>query len=316
MTKKVISISVGFIIVIALLSGVLYHVYAPKTIVDQLNGQLAALRSNDLNAAYSYTSDDFKRATSKEDFQRFVEQYPQMYHNVKATFSERDEQGDNGSLKAVLQGRDGQLLTVEYHFIKEDQVWKIVAIQVTPNSSKESSEEAARDAQADKVAERSSMLQAKTFDNKESHYLIKYPTSWEYDSSSQGTVIFSGRQGTPAYYATVNVQTVLTKKTGGEFKNVREFINDIKKQAKKESKNVTFLASGPYDMKLADGHKMEGEYIVFAYGYRGESFKQWQIVLRRADGQVFYAWAYTAPTEIYERYHEVAKSMLESWQVY
>lgn len=316
MTKKQISNVIGLILVIALLVASAYYAYRPKTIVDQVNSQLAALRANDLDTAYSYTSDDFKRATTKENFQRFIEQYPQIQHNLKATYTDREVDGDNASLKANLRGQDGQQLVVEYHFVKEDDEWKIIAIQVTPNSTQETIEEAAQDAKADKVEEASAMLLTKTFDNKESHYVIKYPTSWEYDSSSQGTVIFSGRQGTPAYYATVNVQTVLTKKTGGEFKNVKEFINDIKKQAKKESRNVTFLESGPYNMKLENGDKLEGEYLVFAYGYRGESFKQWQIVLRRQDGQVFYAWAYTAPTEIFDRYHEVAKSMLVSWQVY
>jgi hypothetical protein len=316
MTKKQISSVIGFILFIALLAASAYYVYRPKSIVDQLNSQLAALRANDLDTAYSYTSDDFKRATTKENFQRFIEQYPQIQHNVKATYSDVEVDGDNASLKAIVRGADGQQLAVEYHFVKEDDDWKIIAIQVTPNSVQETAEEAVQDAKADKAAEASSNRLTKIFDNKESHYLIKYPTSWEFDSSSQGTVIFSGRQGTPAYYATINVQTVLTKKTGGQFRSVKEFISDIKKQAKKESRHVSFLANGPYSMKLENGEKLDGEYLVFAYGYRGESFKQWQIVLRRQDGQVFYAWAYTAPAEIYDRYHEVAKSMLESWQVY
>jgi hypothetical protein len=156
----------------------------------------------------------------------------------------------------------------------------------------------------------------KLYDSKDSHYAIKYPASWEYDASDKGTVIFSGRPGSPSYYSTINIQTILTKKTGGEYATVKQFIADIRKQASAQSKGVKFLENGPITLPQTNGDKMSGEYLIFSYQYHGMAFKQWQIVVLRNDAQVFYAWAYTAPLEQYDVDLSIAKKMLESWSVY
>src|SRR5579885_2027752 len=117
----------------------------------------------------------------------------------------------------------------------------------------------------------------KTYDNHDSRYSIQYPADWSYDASSEGTVVFSGKEGTSSFYSTVNIQTILTKKMGGDYANVKQFITDIKKQAAHQSKQVKFLEAGPLTIPQADGSKAKGEYLTFTYHYKDIEFKQWQI---------------------------------------
>lgn len=155
-----------------------------------------------------------------------------------------------------------------------------------------------------------------TYDNHDSRYSIKYPKDWVYDQSNPGTVIFSGKQGTPEFFSTVNIQTILTKKSGGDYEDVKAFTDDINKQAKKESSEAKFLEQGPISITAVNGLKMEGQYLIFTYKYRNIMFKQWQIVLLRNDGQVFYAWAYTSPVAQYDKDLPIAQEMLKTWVIY
>lgn len=156
----------------------------------------------------------------------------------------------------------------------------------------------------------------RTFNNEESRYLIKYPVDWEFDQSSPGTVVFSGREGTLSYFSTVNIQVVLTKATGGEYNSVEKFMDDIKKQVKQQSPDATFLGNGPIEIKEKEGGVAKGEYMIFTYNYSGQIVKQWQIVVLRSDKQVFYAWAYTSTTSRYDDDLLIAKEMLASWVIY
>ncbi|RDI37274.1 hypothetical protein [Aquicella lusitana] len=160
------------------------------------------------------------------------------------------------------------------------------------------------------------ILLTKTYDNQDSRYSIKYPTNWEYQIPAQGTVVFSGVEGTSAYYATVNIQTVLSKQTGGDFETVEAFMADIKKQALDEFQNAIFLDSGPISLSMPDGTEVKGEFLTFTYDYNGIAFKQWQVVLLRNDEQVFYAWAYTSPAAQYEENLTIAQAMLKTWSIY
>ena len=156
----------------------------------------------------------------------------------------------------------------------------------------------------------------KVYDNKDSRYSIKYPEDWEYDVPGQGTVVFNGKKGTPAFYSTVNIQTVLTKSTGGDYSTVNEFISDIKNQALKQFADAKFIDNGPVTLPSPQGQDLKGEFITFTYSYNNIPFKQWQIVLLRNDNQVFYAWAYTSPVDQYENDLATAKEMFKSWVIY
>lgn len=154
------------------------------------------------------------------------------------------------------------------------------------------------------------------YDNKDSHYSIYYPADWIYEAKEKGMVIFSGKEGTAAYYATVNIQTILTKRSGGDFSTLDEFVADIKKQTLQESPNASFIDKGSLTVPGPKGVKLKGQYLKFIYTYEGELFHQWQIVILREDANVFYTFAYTAPVDQYQADLGVAQTMLKTWSIY
>lgn len=306
--KKVL-IAIGSLVAFALLV-VWIALYATSGLTSTIKDQLAALKVGDFIKAYSYTSKDFQNATSLSDFQDFVNHYPAIKNNDKASFSEREIKNDTGRVRGTLYSTDGAATPIEYLLVKEKGSWKILGIQVNPAGLAVNTESS--------DSTNNQGFDTAWYDNVDSRYKIQYPTNWEYEKSSDGTIIFSGKRGTQAYYATVNVQTVLAKKTGGDFSTVKEFMADIKKQAVSQSPGVKFLESGDIEVTdvTATSGKNKGLYSVFTYQYKGKEFKQWQVAIMRDDHQVFYAWAYTAPSELYSAYVGVGKSMLESWIIY
>lgn len=281
--------------------------FLASSVTTTIYSQLEAIRAGDLEGAYSYTSIEFREATSQKDFDDFVNHYPSLKDNKSATFNERDIKDDEAIIKGSLYSTDGTATPVEYLLVKENGDWKIKGIQTTPASANVANITSS-------TATNNALINE--YDNKDSRYLMKYPGSWEYEKAGDGTVIFSGKAGTAAFFSTVNIQTVLTKKTGGDFSSVKEFMADIKHQAISQSPGVKFFENGPIVITEKNGEKDKGEFTVFSYTYKGKEFKQWQIVVLRNDGQVFYAWAYTAPISEYSNDLPVAKGMLGSWVIY
>lgn len=155
----------------------------------------------------------------------------------------------------------------------------------------------------------------KYYESQKSKFSIKYPSDWIYDDTAKGSVLFSGKKQTAAYYSTVNIQTVISKKSGGEYKSVNDIIEDVRKQILHESPTATFLSHGLFSLIQPDGTSVKGEYLTFIYTYESNIIEQWQIVVPRQDGTVFYTWAYTAPIELYGQYLDIAKAMLATWAI-
>lgn len=163
---------------------------------------------------------------------------------------------------------------------------------------------------------KSQVLLANVYDNPSSKFSIQYPKEWIYDNTAQGVVVFSGKKDTPAYYSTVDIQTVKTKKYGGDYQNVKVIVEDIKQQVLKESPKTTFLNSGPIELSMKNEKKIAGEFLIFIYSYKGNIIEQWQVILPRKDQSVFYTWTYTAPINQYAHDLPIAKAMLASWLIY
>lgn len=309
--KRKIMIGISALIILAALIVAIVF-YATGSMVTPINRQLAALKAGDTVKAYSYTSKDFQNVTSLSDFQNFVDNYPALRDNKGISFTEKEANEDNtGKVKAVIHLADGSSLPIQYLVIKENGKWMILGITV--NSANASSAENAN-ALENPITE--NLPPTKLYDNPDSKYTIKYPANWEVDNSTKGTVIFSGKHGTPSYYSTVNIQTVLTKKTGGSYATIKDFMTDLKNQAKSQSSNAKFLKQSVFNIPGPEGVTLQGEFIIFTYTYQGQLFKQWQIVVMRNDQQVFYAWAYTSPVEQYDHDLSTAEAMLKTWTIY
>lgn len=272
--------------------------YLTSGLVDTIKDQLKALQSGEIEKAYSYTSKDFQKATSFNDFKKFIDQYPSLKNNKSSFFNEREIKDNTGTVRGTLTAKDGAKTPIQYKLIREDGAWKILGINVTQTGA---GVEINHDSSSTKI-----------FENKSNRYSIQYPTDWEYEQPEKGTVIFSGKKGTPSYFATVNIQTILTKKSGGKYTNLKEFMASFKKQIAEHASDAKILDQGEAQLPQ-NPKKFHGEYLIFTYTLKGQAFKQMQFVIFRDDGLAFYAWGYTSPVEQYNTDLPIAKAMYESW---
>lgn len=115
-------------VIIAVIIGLAF--YATSGIVKVAEDQLAFLKAGEVQKAYDLTSKDFQGATSFDQFKAFVEQYPSLSKNKDHTFSSREIVNDQGSIVGSLTSEDGAVTPIEYKFIKEGGVWKILGLNL------------------------------------------------------------------------------------------------------------------------------------------------------------------------------------------
>lgn len=119
-----------FLAVIALI-GVTAGILFTESLVDVIDNQLEALRHDDISKAYStYTSKDFKSATSLDQFRNFIQAYPVFLNNKSAHFSQRSVEHNIAILKGYLTSTDNVTTPIEYKLTKEDGKWKILSVRL------------------------------------------------------------------------------------------------------------------------------------------------------------------------------------------
>lgn len=106
--------------------------FATSGLTDTARHQLSALHNHDYQKAYSYTSVEFKKNTSLDQFVEFVHSFPALEDNKDSTFSNRsiDAVSGVGTISGTLEANDGTTVSVSYQLVKEKNVWKIINIDV------------------------------------------------------------------------------------------------------------------------------------------------------------------------------------------
>lgn len=305
MVKKIhkLLVSVGVVVTIIIFSVVM--VYLPAdTMMSPVNQQLNALKSGDILQAYSsYTSADFRSGTSFKEFKRFVYRYPTLDNHESSVLKETYDK-DMGMVNGKIFSNGGKENLIEYKLIKENGEWRINQITVKEIKNDNAG-----------IFKNSDILK-RIFKNQKDRYSINYPENWGKSVSAQGALVLNGKPGTLSFLSTVNIQTIFTKQFGGSFSNLNDFMDEIKRQAEKETSHAKFLKNGVIQFKQSDGTKLNGQYLLFTYDLQGKLYKQWQIVVLRNDGEVFYTWAYTSPAEQFDYDLPTAKAILKTWSIY
>lgn len=97
--------------------------------------QLSALRNKDVEKAYrDATSKDFQKATSLEDFQKFVEHYPILFEHQSIAVKAQSFSGNEAEITVHLDP-EKDAIPVRYLLINEDGRWKIWNMNVIPTYS-------------------------------------------------------------------------------------------------------------------------------------------------------------------------------------
>ena len=154
----------------------------------------------------------------------------------------------------------------------------------------------------------------KTFQEGSFGYTINYPSDWVYTKPSQYTVVFSGKEGMDAYYSTVSIQNIASSKAGGKHENVDSLAKSLKDQITTGAENGKISDEKAFDCS-ADGEKLTAKGFKAEYARQGENFKQWVVVVQRADGKAFHVWSYTSPAAQYDTFLGTAQAILDSWAI-
>lgn len=124
----VIAVILAFAAMVLLIITMALH--ATSGLTEAARDQLSAIRSHDYARAYSYTSNEFKRATSLEVFEKFVNSYPVLNDNKDSTFSNRQIENGIGIISGSLEAKDGTVMPVTYQLVNENGKWKILNIDI------------------------------------------------------------------------------------------------------------------------------------------------------------------------------------------
>ncbi len=142
-------------------------------------------------------------------------------------------------------------------------------------------------------------------------FVMNYPQDWEYTKRAGHMIIFTKKGGADANVPVVGVQNLLsTKVKGGKHEDVGAVLADFENQLK-ITKYARVYPAEPF-VYGKKGLKITGRQFVADYVFRDKNYKQLVVVIPRKDGEIFHAWVYSAPEDLYEKYLPSAKAMLDS----
>jgi len=150
-----------------------------------------------------------------------------------------------------------------------------------------------------------------SYTNTTMNYTIKYTADWVYTLQSDGTMTFSGPDGSPAYNSTVTI----APETGGTTmdtvvaSNKSDYTSDATSKAQvTNDQNINF--------NLSDGSSVSGKSFQVDYvdsTNNNTSYRDLVVVIPR--GSQFMSFTYSSPTSQYDTYSGTAQAMFNDWSV-
>jgi len=156
----------------------------------------------------------------------------------------------------------------------------------------------------------------KVFQEQGLGYSIQYPGHWVITKHSDHVVVFSKGKKKEVQVPTIGIENVYSvKREGGKYNNTDEVIADLESKYKHKSfKDVKVYAPEQF-LYAKNGVNLTGKQFTTEFTRHGRKFRQWIIVLPRANGELFHIWVYTATAKMYDAYSGTAKAMLDSWVI-
>lgn len=102
-----------------------------KQIFSVIENQLNAIQARDYMTAYhSYVSEEFKRTTPLDEFIFFVSSYTFFTNNKNSLFRHLRLENNIATLEGTMTSATGEENDVQYFFVKEGELWKIIGIKI------------------------------------------------------------------------------------------------------------------------------------------------------------------------------------------
>jgi hypothetical protein len=107
---------------------------SPDPLLEVADGLLKSLRAKNIDRAYTdYTSKDFRKKTSLDNFKALIAKYNVLSSNKLFQFQSFFVEDNIASLGGDLHSEEGITMPVEFDFVLEDGKWKIMGIQIYRN---------------------------------------------------------------------------------------------------------------------------------------------------------------------------------------
>lgn len=124
--KKLLKIVGGIVVVIVLAIAAAF--YFTSGIAETADAFFQAIKRQDIAAARGYLSEDFKASTDEASLKEFLSKSALLKFQ-KANWSNRQISGGQGELDGEVVTETGGVVPLKLLFVKENDKWKIYAIQ-------------------------------------------------------------------------------------------------------------------------------------------------------------------------------------------
>lgn len=124
--KKLLKILTGFVVVLVL--AVVAAFYFTSGMVNTATAFFEAVKEQDIAAARSYLSEDFKASTDEATLEQFLSTSALLRYK-EAGWSNRQVSGGRGELHGAVTTDTGGIVPLRLTFVKENGEWKIYGIQ-------------------------------------------------------------------------------------------------------------------------------------------------------------------------------------------
>lgn len=145
-------------------------------------------------------------------------------------------------------------------------------------------------------------------------FAIDYPVDWVAIKASPTAVVFSGREGTEAFLATVSIQNVRPPEVEGPDKATKAVLADLRGQLERDAHGVAYLGEGGFSYP-GSGPALKGHQFLVTYSSGNEHYKQWTVILPRSDAAIVHIWSYRTPERFFNLFRPIAEGMLRGWTV-
>jgi hypothetical protein len=123
--KKIVTWAFLFIVGVFALASII-----TSGLMVPVDAHLTALRSGDIETAYTHTSRDFRASTPLPAFQKFVQAYPALTKHTNFSMVERSFEGGEGRVIGHLLMQDKKIARIEFIMIEDGDNWKIQGLEL------------------------------------------------------------------------------------------------------------------------------------------------------------------------------------------
>lgn len=124
--KKLLKIVIGIVVLVVL--AIVAVFYLTAGMADAADEFFAAIKKQDIAAARSYLSEDFKASTDEAALRAFLTNGA-LLNFKETTWSNRQVSGGRGELEGEVITESGGVVPLTLLFVKENDAWKIYGIQ-------------------------------------------------------------------------------------------------------------------------------------------------------------------------------------------